>query len=462
MCLQLAEQRSMEKQDLALFNSIAQALFTAEKEEPVLKPIPSEKMYEQLNLVLGAEGSSHFEEELKALVLSAPRVNTKGFFNQLFWGRNSKASLGELLAVLLNNSMYTYKAAGPMIGLEKVMVKEMCKLLGYPETAGGTIATGGSMANFMAMVMARDKHHPRARYDGVGQDMVLYTSQESHYSIAKNAALMGVGKHRVRKVASDDKGKMRVSELERMIAEDYKAGFQPFFVNVTAGTTVLGAYDPINEIADISEKHGLWLHVDGAYGGSAMFSESYKHLLKGVERTDSFSICAHKMMGTPITCSFILTPHKKCLLDSFSQEASYLYQTDNTDELNLGKISFQCGRRNDALKFWTMWKALGSKGLEAIVDHQFDLAAYALDYVQQHPDYAVYSFEDSVNICFNYKGIPADKLCNQMYEEGIMMVGYGSFRETQFVRQVTVNALNSKEDMLHFFKQLEAFGDKMS
>ena len=141
--------------------------------------------------------------------------------------------------------------------------------------------------------------------------------------------------------------------------------------------------------------------------------------------------------------------------NSFSNDATYLYQTDG-DDFNLGKTSFQCGRRNDALKFWTLWKAVGSTGLEKIIDHQFDLADVARTYVRNNSDYTLYSFDDSISVCFNYKGIDANKLCTALYEEQITVVGFGSFGADEFVRFVTINVI-SPEDILNFFKVMEAF-----
>ena len=242
---------------------------------------------------------------------------------------------------------------------------------------------------------------------------------------------------------------------------DIKNGGIPTFVNATAGTTVLGAFDPIDEIAVITEKYNIWLHVDGAYCGSVIFSDKYKHLIKGVERSDSFSYNAHKMLGTPLTCSIILVNDKKQMHESFSNEADYLYQTDG-DDFNLGKTSFQCGRRNDALKFWTLWKSVGAEGLEKIIDQQFELATVARDYVSTHKDYTLYSFDDSISICFNYKNIDPMLLCTTLYEHQITVVGFGSFNEDTFVRLVTINANNSKQDILNFFKVLEEFVENHS
>jgi sulfinoalanine decarboxylase len=248
-------------------------------------------------------------------------------------------------------------------------------------------------------------------------------------------------------------------KLEEQILADISDGFIPTYVNATAGTTVLGAFDPIDEIADITEKYNIWLHVDGAYCGSIIFSDTYRHLVKGVERSNSFSYNAHKMLGTPLTCSIILVNDKKHLHNSFSNDADYLYQTDG-DDFNLGKTSFQCGRRNDALKFWTLWKSVGTNGLKQIVDQQFKLAEIARDYVKSNPDYTLYSFDDSISICFNYRDIDPMTLCTALYEHQITVVGFGSFEEDTFVRLVTINANNEAEDILNFFKVLEEFVEK--
>jgi sulfinoalanine decarboxylase/sulfinoalanine decarboxylase/aspartate 1-decarboxylase len=165
------------------------------------------------------------------------------------------------------------------------------------------------------------------------------------------------------------------------------------------------------------------------------------------------------MLGTPLTCSIILVNDKKRLHDSFSNEADYLYQTDG-DDFNLGKTSFQCGRRNDALKFWTLWKSVGTNGLEKIVDQQFDLAEVAREYVRKHPDYTLYSYDDSISICFNYQDIDPSTLCTLLYENQITVVGFGAFENETFVRLVTVNANNEKLDILNFFKVLEAYVEK--
>lgn len=449
------------QKDLNLFIELAELLLEEEQHNPVAKPIPTASLYNDLDLSLNEEGIIDEEllQNLKNIVKSTPKTASKSFFNQLFGGRIGKAALGDLLAVLFNNSMYTYKVAGPQVGIEKQVLKNICELINYPKDSDGTIAPGGSMSNMMAMIMARDSKNESVRTEGMSNKMIVYTSSESHYSISKNAALTGIGRDNVRFVDTNNEGEMLSTHLEALILKDLENGFEPFFINATAGTTVLGAFDDITAISKIAKKYDLWLHVDGAYCGGVIFSFQYKHLVNGLEKSDSFSVNAHKMLGTPLSCSIIVTKHKALLYHSFSNEAEYLYQTDG-DDFNLGKTSLQCGRRNDALKIWTLWKSVGTSGLEKIVDKQFEMAAIARNYIRNNPDYQLYSFEDSISICFNYKGVPAKTLCTALYENTKLMVGFGKFRDIEFVRMVTINTVLEKEDILAFFKTLEVFVDE--
>ena len=443
--------------DIALFSDLCDALFEAETNQPVAKPIPTSELYQQLDLSLNSDGiiDEDLKIILKDIIKSTPKTASKSFFNQLFGGRIGKAALGDLLAVMFNNSMYTYKVAGPHVGIEKQVIHNVCELAGYSKDSDGTFAPGGSMSNMMALIMARDSKNESVRAEGLSQSMTLYTSRESHYSISKNAALTGIGRNQVRLVDTNDKGEMLAEHLDQLIQKDLIDGHIPFFVNSTAGTTVLGAFDNNEAISKVCKKHNLWLHVDGAYCGGVIFSKKHKHLIKGLEHSDSFSVNAHKMLGTPLSCSIIVTQHKAQLHHSFSNEADYLYQTDG-DDFNLGKTSLQCGRRNDALKIWTLWKSVGTSGLEKIVNKQFEMAQIARDYINNHKDYTLYSFDDSISVCFNYKNISANKLCTHLYKNSELMVGYGNFNNVEFIRMVTINSLIEKQDVFRFFDTLEA------
>ena len=292
---------------LDLFQRIAYDLINDEKSNPVSDYVPSKQLYKQLDFALRENPISEkeFEEVLREVVFASPRTATPSFFNQLFGGRNETAVLGELLSVLLNNSMYTYKAGGASVGVEKSVLREACNTIGWGEDSDGTFASGGSLTNFMAMLMARDTTFQDVRKRGMHTPITVYTSEESHYSIPKNAAFCGIGRDQVRYIATDKKGKMIPEELICQIEEDINDGYVPSFLNLTAGTTVLGAFDSIEALLPIAIKYNIWTHVDGAYCGSVIFSNRYKKLIKGLKGVNSFSFNAHKMIGTPLTCSLL-------------------------------------------------------------------------------------------------------------------------------------------------------------
>ena len=446
------------KEDLHFFNELINELIDDELKNPVADAIPTNELNAKFDLELRSSPAiaEDFKKELKNLVLNTPKSSSKLFFNQLFGGRHSKAILGDLLAVMLNNSMATYKIAGPQVAVEKEIIKQVNNLIGYPQGCGGTFPTGGSMSNFMSLVMARDKKNGEIRNKGMHGKLVAYTSENSHYSIAKNAAFTGLGRDNIRYVESDEHGRINVEAFKNQVETDILNGFTPFYINATAGTTVLGAFDSVVDLAPICKKHNIWLHLDGAFGGSVIFSEKHKHLVEGIELTDSFCFNAHKTLGAPLSASVIVVRDNNYLYNSFNNEASYLYQTDD-ENYNLGQTSFECGRRNNALKFWTLWKAIGTDGIAKIVDYEFHLADTARNYVKENTDYILYSFDDSLSICFNYKDYDPQDLCTKLYQHNKLMVGFGHFHENTFVRLVTINGENSEKDILNFFKIMEEF-----
>lgn len=451
------------KEDLHFFNELINELINDELINPVATAIPADELHSKFDLELKSSPAiaEDFKKELKKLVLNTPKSSSKLFFNQLFGGRHSKAVLGDLLAVMLNNSMSTYKIAGPQVGVENEIIKQVNTLIGYPKGCGGTFPTGGSMSNFMSLIMARDKKDKEIKNKGMQGKLIAYTSENSHYSIAKNASFSGIGKENVRYIKSNEKGQMDIVCFKKQVEEDLANGLSPFYLNATAGTTVLCAFDKISELLPICQRYNIWLHLDGAFGGTVIFSEKYKHLVRGVELTDSFCFSAHKTIGAPLSTSVLVVKDKKYLYNSFNNEANYLYQTDDSN-YNLGQTSFECGRRNNALKFWTLWKAIGTVGIAKIVEHEFSLADSARNYVQANADYILYSFEDSLSVCFNYKDFDAKDLCTKLYEKNKLMVGFGSFHDNTFIRLVTINGENLETNILNFFKVLEEFSEQNS
>ena len=192
--------------DLNTFNHLAKEIISDCNKNGISKKVKPTDLLKKFGIELNNSGISdnHLKEILKELVLHTPKTSGKLFFNQLFGGVNSKAVLGDLLAVLLNNSMATYKIAGPMIELEREILRKVAHLISYPNTFGGTMPTGGSMSNFMALVVARDKKRPKTIQDGNTDRLVFYTSENSHYSIGKNASFCGIGRDNLRYIDTNE------------------------------------------------------------------------------------------------------------------------------------------------------------------------------------------------------------------------------------------------------------------
>ena len=170
--------------DLNIFNKLVNDLINDDQEKGISAKIQTEDVLKKLDISLSEDGidDETFKNSLKEIILNTPKTSSKLFFNQLFGGLNSKSVVGELLAVILNNSMATYKIAGPMVEVEKEILRKVASLIDYPKTFGGTFPTGGSMCNFMALIIARDKKIPEIRNNGKQQDLVCYSSQNSHYT----------------------------------------------------------------------------------------------------------------------------------------------------------------------------------------------------------------------------------------------------------------------------------------
>ena len=194
----------------------------------------------------------------------------------------------------------------------------------------------------------------------------------------KSAIWLGMGTESVIKVKADRRGRMIPEELRNSILKAKDEGLLPYMVGATSGTTVLGAFDPLPQIADICEEFGLWLHVDAALGGVWLLSKQHRHLLSGVERADSVAWDLHKATCVPQQCTLVLTKHPKILFESTSLKAEYIFQNDKyyDSSYDSGDKSIQCGRKVDSLKLWLALKAYGQLGIERSVDNLHQMAQY--------------------------------------------------------------------------------------
>ena len=413
----------------------------------------------RLDLALGAEGleTGAVLARLKAVLEATPSTSSWRFVNQLFGGREPVATAAEMLAVVQNVSMYTFKAAGAEILVERELLRHMAELAGF---AGGEgcFTPGGSLANLVALLLARNAAAPDAREAGApGGRLAVYTSEEGHYSISKSAGIVGFGRRQVRQIAVRADGGMDPDALARALAADRAAGLVPALVNATAGTTVRGAFDPIRPLAELAHAAGAWLHVDGALGGSLVLSPAHRHRLDGLELADSFAWNPHKMMGVPLQCSVLLVARRGALGGSLDESADYLFQADD-DELNPGHRSIQCGRRNDALKLWAAWLRLGDRGYEARIERQLGLARLAAAKIAADPALELAELPASINVCFEVRGRSSEAICDRLDREGTLKIGHGVVAGRRTLRLVCVNPDLDEGDLDAILAEIQRAG----
>lgn len=428
---------------------------------PVVQFKEPHELSKLINFKVNEQGVSEFEflDMINQYLDYSVRTGNKQFLNQLYSGFNLPAFIGDVLTSLANTSMYTYEVAPVATMIENEMIKLMNSYTGYAE-GDGIFVSGGSNANLVAMFSARNRALPESRFEGYdrSQKLTAFVNEQAHYSFETAANVLGIGARNVIKVKADSNGRLIPAELEKAIQSSLERGEQPFFASATCATTLLGAYDPIDEMAEICERHGVWLHADGSFGGSVILSEKYRHLIKGIEKTDSFAWNPHKLMNIPLICSVLLVK-KRGMLQRNITDINTDYIFHNIDEIeDLGKKSIQCGRRVDAVKLWFAWKYFGLEGYHKRIDNLMDMAGYAEQFVCQHPRFELVAPRQSFTVCFRYKPESETdinafnlKIRETIRKKGKTIVNYGYHNGQLAIRLVTANADLEAKNIDRFF-----------
>lgn len=449
-----------------------------DREVPVYPADSADEIREMLRILPGEEGRplTDMLDELRTVLAASVRTTHPRFANQLFVGADLSGMIGEWLTAVLDTTMATFEMAPVATVMERALIGKMCRLAGF-DSGEGILTPGGSISNLMAVLVARNRAYPRARVEGMAakKPPALFASEEAHYSIRRAANALGLGVGSVRPVAVDDVGRLRPEALRREISAAKKEERRPFFVCATAGTTVAGAYDPIDAIADICAEEQLWLHVDGAYGGAALLSDEHRELMEGCQRADSITWCPHKMMGLPLITSALLMRNAGLLAQSLSVEADYIFHDTPEATDDLGNMSLQCGRRVDALKLWLAWQVRGDDGYRQLIDRFFGMAEKFAARIRRRDSFQLVRRPQSCNVLFHYlpreiREIPdgserreiLDELTPEIRERvkqrGKVMVNFAPVDGVATFRMVLINPRMEPEDMDAFLDEIESVG----
>ncbi len=412
-----------------------------------------------------------FEWVEKYLTYSV-KTNHPAFVNRMWVGANLPSVVGEIVAAVTNTSACTYESAPVSTLVEKYMIEQMMDVVGFVQ-GEGQMTTGSSNANMIAMMSARNIWNSNVKVDGLSGQKKLYAfvGADSHYSMDKAANILGIGTGQLVKVDLNKNGEMIPDPLRRDIEKVIAEGGEPFFVSATAGTTVRGAYDPIEPLVELRKEFGFWLHVDGAWGGASVLSPRLKQkYLKDLEEADSFTCDFHKMLGSSLMCNILLINRRMDTLGAVlsAGDGSYLFRDEEVNEVeDFGTVSLQCGRRVDSLKWFLDWKFFGRAGLATRVEGYLQLCEYAESIVVKSDVLEMVAPRTSYNICFRYKVAEKDAnrfnlaLRTKLYQEGLSLVGVAYIDGKMAMRLLVTNPDAIKADVDNFFSHVIEIGNSL-
>jgi glutamate/tyrosine decarboxylase-like PLP-dependent enzyme len=411
------------------------------RERPVWRPIPAEaREYFTRPVPRQPEGEAQAYQDFKDYVFDHPMGNIHPrFWGWVMGGGIPYAVLADMLAATMNPNMGGGDHGG--VYVERQVIEWCKEMLGYPVEASGLLVSGGSMANYVGLAVARSaKAGYDVRAEGVAAapaPMTVYASSETHSSNYKAIELLGLGKNWLRLIPVDQCYAMDAAALEAAIHADKAAGYRPICVIGNAGTVNTGAFDDLNRLADVCQREDLWFHVDGAFGALAALSERHRPLTAGLERADSLAFDLHKWMYMPFEVACVLVRSFREHVETFAVSPDYLSHMPRGlaggQQAWYSELGLQLTRGFRALKVWMALKAYGLDHFKRQIEQDVDHARYLVGLVEGHPRLELLAPAPLNIVCFRYTapGLAGDALdrLNQeimmrLHERGLAVPTY--------------------------------------
>ncbi|MGA3089960.1 MAG: aspartate aminotransferase family protein [Terriglobales bacterium] len=354
-------------------------------------PTPSEQVLEELE---------------QKLLPYCTHVGHPGYMGLITPSPNPVGIIADFICSALNQNIGAYTIGPAAVAMERRTVRWLTDLAGYNDKAGGHLTSGGTMANFVGLKLARDAvSNDRIQNEGVRNRWAVYTSEERHVSVDKAVDAVGLGRNALRVLPTDAKFQVNLDALEAAMADDRQHQIQPLCIVAIFGTTNTGAVDPIRVLRNIADRERIWLHADAAYGGGMLLSHTWPMRNDGLELADSITIDPHKWFYAPLDAGAILVKDDRRLTASFGMKPSYL-----TDELDRADHryqyyvhSFEQSRRFRGLKVWMSFKRYGASQIGDWIDNNIRQAKHLYAQVQNHPDFEAASEPPMSAICVRYR-----------------------------------------------------------
>lgn len=388
------------------------------------------------------------------------------FFSFVASGVSPYSIVGSVLSDIYNINNCGYETAPPISLIEEKLIKWMGSRAGFGEECGGVFTSGGSLSNLTGMLAARGKKLTEDEYP-IGS---AYISDQTHSSVKKGLRLMGIRSENIVIIPSDENFKMRCDLLDEAIVRDIANGKKPFLVVGTLGTTNTGSIDPLDRISEIAKTYDMWMHVDGAFGGSVLFSEIYNHLAKGIERADSLSWDTHKWAMQVYSCSCIIAKNKKDLINVFAEHPEYLEDVINSEHTDSWDLGIEMSRPARAIKLWYTVQAMGTDMLADVIDYPFFYASLVKKELEKLADWEITSPPMCGTITFRFapKGL-SDKetddingaISKQIIDENFAYIVTTTIKNKRVLRMNMINCNTTDDDVISTVRHLDEIAHQL-
>ncbi len=434
-------------------------------EKPVIHQETIETIHEQLNLAAifreGGLSGNRLDRFLSSYLDNTTRLHHPGYLAHQVGNPHPLAALGSFIDGVTNNAMAIYEMGPAAAAIEFFMVNQLLDRVGWAQMpfdtkerltfdhGAGVLTHGGSLANMTALMTARNHVNPNLRENGCAGGLAILAPDSCHYSVSKTAGILGIGEKNVMGLPTDRMGRIQPDQVVKSIEKARTAGHSIVALIANACTTGTGLFDPIDAIADICREHSIWFHVDGAHGGSLLFSKKHRHVLAGLQKADSLILDAHKMLRTPTVCAALLVKHAATLDHAFQHDAGYLFHEKYQPGFDFISQTVECTKAGLGLRFFLAIAAQGETGMAEYIDSCIDLTGSVHAFIASQPDFqAPYSPQSNI-LCFRYQGSDRQQLAirDRLIQEGDFYLSSTTIHGQRFLRMVIISPATTLDDI---------------